>query len=319
MMRRTCAFLLPVLLLIVLCSCELSHEAPPVGKMRILVYGNNYRYGTYDPVSNTYSSVVLNADLTDSGKVAGSLNNTVNDAQQVGRALSELAEKAGLEYQVVYLTAVSDVTDERLVSELQALAALSSENDITIIYYSGHGFGVRAKLPYDYDTATCSYLVPRCSELPGTCVLFPVSEFLELVNAIRGVKIVIGDSCYSGSLVQSNNFSVTSGEYLPMDLVTLFSGYRDDITEDPSLYCLSAARYYELSYEKTLLHGNFTKAFLEALGWDEENQCLTTAAAEKDNRITLFEIYKYVTAHDGESRQTPMVTGGSNDIVLFSF
>lgn len=318
-MRRLCFFLLIIIVLACFCSCELSYQAPAVGKMRILVYGNNYMYGTFNPVLNEYTSVVLNGDLTDSGRVAKNLSKTVNDAQQVGRALSTLAEKAGLEYEVVYLTSVSEVTDARLVSELQGLAALASENDITIIYYSGHGFGVKAKLPYDYDTSTCSYLVPRSSERPDSCVLFPVSTFLDLVNDIKGVKVVIGDCCYSGSLVQSNNFSVTSGEYKLLGPDTLFFKYRDDISESSSLFCLSASRYYELSYENTPNHGNFTNAFLEALGWDEENQCLTDSPVEKDGRITLSAIAGYTIAHDGKSDQNPMVSGGSNDIILFSF
>ena len=318
-MRRLCFFLLIIIVLACFCSCELSYQAPAVGKLRILVYGNNYRYGTYDPVHDKYSSVVLNGDLTDSGKVANNLYKTVNDAQQVGRALSALAEKARLEYQTVYLTAPSEVTDARLVSELQALAASASEKDITIVYYSGHGFGVEGKLPYGYDTSTCSYLVPRCSERPDSCVLFPVSTFLDLVNDIKGVKVVIGDCCYSGSLVQSNNFSVTSGEYTLLDPATLFFRYRDDVCGSSSLFCLSASRYFELSYENAPNHGNFTNAFLEALGWDEENQYLTDSPVEKDGRITLSAIAGYTIAHDGKSEQTPMLSGGSNDIVLFSF
>ena len=314
-MRRLLAFILPVLLLFFFCSCELSHEAPAVGKMRILVYGNDYSYGNLVYYSNGEQV------MTDKGPAsAGKLYKTVNDALQVGRALSELAEKAHLEHEERYLTALSDVTDSRLVSELESLAAAASENDITVIYYSGHGYGIKTKMEYGYDTSTCSYLVPRFAAKPDSNVLLPISEFLELVDAIRGVKVVIGDFCYSGGLVQSGNVSVTSGEYLPMDPVTLFSKYRDDICESSSLFCLSAAKYNELSYEKnSLLHGNFTNALLEALGWDEENQCLKTAEAEKNGRITLFEIANYVTAHDGESRQTPMVSGGSNDIVLFSF
>lgn len=318
-MRRLCFSLLTILVLACFCSCELSYQAPAVGKMRILVYGNSYRYGTYNPVQDKYASVVLNADLTDSGRVANSLSKTVNDAQQVGRALSALAEKAGLEHEAVYLTSVSEVTEARLVSELQGLAALASENDITIIYYSGHGFGVKAKLPYGYDTSTCSYIVPRCSEMPDSSVLFPVSTFLNLVNDIKGVKVVIGDFCYSGALVQSNNFSVTTGEYSLLDPSTLFLKYRDDLCGSSSLYCLSSSRYYELSYENTPSHGNFTNAFLEALGWDEENQRLTASPIEKNGRITLSAITGYVIAHDEKSDQNPMVSGGSNDIILFSF
>ena len=317
-MRRLISFLIAVFLLVVLCSCERSYQAPVVGKMRILVYGNSYNYG-----SAVYYLSGEQLSINGQPASAGPLAKTVNDAQQVGMALSALAQKSGMEYQAVYLTEPSDVTNTRLVSELEALAALTSENDITLIYYSGHGFGVKTKLPYGYDTTACSYFAPRNSGKPDSSVLFPVSDFLALVNAIKGIKIVIGDFCYSGSLVQSNNFTVTSGEYLQMDTSYLFAKKRDDILENPSLFCLSASRYYELSYEYTLAadpkHGKFTDALLEALGWDEENECLKTAAAEKDGKITLFELAKYVTANDGESRQTPMVSGGSNDIVLFSF
>ena len=313
-MRRLISFLIAVFLLVVLCSCEISYQAPAVGKMRILVYGNSYNYG-----SAVYYLSGEQLSINGQPASAGPLAKTVNDAQQVGMALSALAQKSGMEYQAVYLTEPSDVTNTRLVSELEALAALTSENDITVIYYSGHGFGVKTKLPYGYDTTACSYFAPRNSGKPDSSVLFPVSDFLALVNAIKGIKIVIGDFCYSGSLVQSNNFTVTSGEYLQMDTTYLFAEKRNDIHENPSLFCLSASRYNELAREDKPLHGNFTNALLEALGWDEENQCLKTAAAEKNNRILLSEIAKYVIAHDEESKQTPMVSGGSNDIVLFSF
>ena len=326
-MKRLIAFLIAVFILVVLCSCELSYQAPAVGTMRILVYGNSYNYG---------STVYYNGEqLLINGQPASArpLAKTVNDAIQVGLTLSALAEKAGLEHQAVYLTANQDVTDARLVSELETLAnnPLASENDITIIFYSGHGFGVETKLSYGSDTSTCSYLALRYSEQPNSSVLFSVSDFLALVDSIKGIKIVIGDFCHSGSLVQSNYFSVTSGEYLQMDAACLFAGYRDDICINPSLFCLSAARYNELSYEipdkdrygnplpNSPKHGYFTYALLEALGWDEENQCLKAAKAEKDNRITLSQIAEYVTANDGKSEQTPMVSGGSNDIVLFSF
>lgn len=313
-MRRLTAFLLAVFLLIVLCSCELSYKAPAVGKMRILVFGNDYTYG-----NAVYYLSGEQFTINGTPAAANKLYKTVNDAQQVGRALSALAQKAGMEYQTVYLTNPSDVTETRLVAELEGLAALTSENDITVIYYSGHGFGVKTKLPYGYDTSTCSYIVPRFSDKPNSSVLFPVSRFLELVEAIKGVKVVLGDFCYSGSLVQSNNFSVTFGEYSQMDPVYLFAKYRDDVYGNSSLFCLSAARYNELSYENTPLHGNFTSALLEALGWDEDNQCLKAAEAEKDNRITLAHIAEYVIANDGKSEQNPMLSGGSNDIVLFSF
>lgn len=309
-MRRLMVFLISVLIVLGLCSCELSYEAPAVGKMRILVYGNSYQYG---------NKIYYNTGELMPSSTAPALYKTVNDATQLGRALTQLAEKSGLDYEIRYLTDISDVTETRLVEELQALADAASERDITIFYYSGHGFGMRKKADYGSDTSVLSYIVPRYSAHPDSSVLFPVFDLLSYIDAIKGIKVVMGDFCYSGSLVQSNYFSVTSGEYSFMQPVTLFAEYRSEIREDSSLFCLSASRYFEKSYERTALHGNFTNALLEALGWDEENQILTDAKAEKDGVITLFEIFKYVTAHDGESEQTPMVSGGSNDIILFSF
>ena len=334
-MRRLIAFLLAVFLLVAICSCELSYQAPEIGKMHILVYGNDYSYG---------NKVVSVSGETIEGFSASPLYKTVNDALQVGKALSALAGKAGLDYEACYLIGretvsvtdaksvfKNDVTKAALESEIGSIAASSSECDITVIYYSGHGHGVNSRLDYGSDTSASSYLVPRQSSASDSSILFQVSEFLQLVESIDGVKIIIGDFCHSGSLVQSNYFSVTSGEYLQMDVSDLFAKYRNVICINPSLFCLSASRYNELSYEipdkdkygnplpNSPKHGYFTYALLEALGWDEDNQCLKTAAAEKNNRITLSAIAEYVVSHDEESKQTPMVSGGSNDIVLFSF
>ena len=308
-MRRPVSFLFAVFLLIVLCSCELSYQAPAVGTMRIVVYGNSYQYG----------KAIYNNKGELTSLAAEQLHKTVNDAIQVGRALTQLAEKAGLDYEIRYLTDLSDVTETRLIEELESLATTSSEHDITVFYYSGHGLGVNNKLDYGTDTSVLSYIAPRYSEHLDSSILFPVSDLLSYIAAINGIKVVIGDFCHSGSLVQSNNFSVTSGEYAQMDPVYLFAKYRDDVCENPSLFCLSASRYFEKSFERKTLHGNFTNALLEALGWDEEHQVLADAKAEKNGKITLFEIAKYVTAHDDWSEQTPMLSGGSNDIVLFSF
>lgn len=317
-MKRVMFFLFASIILIAFCSCELCYQAPEVGTMRILTIGNDYSYGSavyyFDEDHNEKQLMI-----GEQPAAAKMLYKTVGDAEQVALALSTLASKAGIAHQTVCLTEKDSVTKSRLVSELEALASITTDTDITIIFYSGHGFGDNKKQPYGYDTSTYSYMALRYDERPNSSILFSVSDFLALVEKIKGVKVVLGDFCYSGALVQSNNFSVTSGEYSQMDAMTLFAEYRDEVRENPSLFCLSASRYNELSYERTPLHGNFTNALLQGLGWDEANQCLTDAGAEKNGRITLFGLAKYITAHDGLSEQTPMVSGGSNDIVLFSF
>ena len=143
---------------------------------------------------------------------------------------------------------------------------------------------------------------------------------MDRVNAIPGIKVVLGDFCYSGAMVRQGNVSVTSGEYSGIDAPTLLSEYRNDIRESSSVFCLSAARYDERSWEPgDGRHGYYTQALLEALGWDEEKRQIGTPAAINGRRLTLFNIARYVMDHDATANQTPMTSGGSNDIILFSF
>ncbi|MBQ2050359.1 MAG: caspase family protein [Spirochaetales bacterium] len=318
-MKRIVIILLAAVL-ICLCSCELAVKAPGPGRMHILVYGNDYKYG----------SAVYYEDGRQAGS-AGALKGTVNDAYQVGLALTTLAAKAGYEYDGIFLlgkesrsvtdpniTVVNNVYKSEFVGILEAMAANYSESDITIIYYSGHGLGETEKLPYGSDPSQDSYLALR-RDL-NSSILYPISCFMDRVDAIPGIKVVLGDFCHSGAMVRQGNVSVTSGEYYGIDASTLLSRYGNAITESPSVFCLSAARYYERSYEPGGgRHGYFTEALLKALGWDEENSRLTTPGALNGNRLTLFDIARYVTDHDSNAKQTPMTSGGSNDIILFSF
>ena len=318
-MRRLTIILLAVML-IVLCSCELAVKAPGPGRMHIFVFGNDYKYGK--------------AVYYEDGKQAGNapvLNGTVNDAYQVGLALCSLAAKAGYEYEGIFMTgtesrSVSDpnisviksVYKSDFISVLDTLAKKVESSDITIIYYSGHGLGETEKLPYGSDPSQDSYLALRRDN--NSSILYPISYFMDRVDAIPGIKVVLGDFCHSGAMVRQGNVSVTSGEYYGIDASTLLSRYGNAITESPSVFCLSAARYYESSYEPGGgRHGYFTEALLKALGWDEENSRITTPGALNGNRLTLFDIARYVTDHDSNAKQTPMTSGGSNDIILFSF
>ena len=318
-MKRLFLIVISVILLAVLCSCEFSCDPPAQGKMHILVYGNDYTYG-----SSVY--------YEDGTKIKGSANplkGTVNDAYQVGLALCNLAIDR-VDYDAIFLigvesksvsglnaTVVNDVSKTAFLDALDTIAHEATEDDITIIYYSGHGLGGLEKLPYGSDPASGSYITLRRDS--DSTVLYSISKFLRDVDNIPGTKVLLGDFCHSGALVKAGNVSVTSGEYSDISATKLLK-YRNNITESSSVYCLSAARYYEKSWEPGGgEHGYFTKALLKGLGWDEPSQSLVTPAAMKDKRLTLFNLAKYITANDNYAKQTPMTSGGSNDIILFSF
>ena len=301
-------------------SCENSVTPPSVGKMHILVYGNDYQYGR--------QFFFMDGTFVGYGNA---LKGTVNDSLQTGLALCALAQKAGYEYDGVFVlgtehktvedpnvSVINSVYLDSFLQELSGLASRISANDITIVYFSGHGFGSEVQLDYGADASESTWFCFR-RDLTSS-VLYPLSDLLSRIGCLPGTKVVLGDFCYSGGLVRSGNVSVTSGEYSGIDATALYLDYSNDLRESSSLFCLSAARYDEKSWEPgDGGHGFFTSALLKALGWDEEAQALVSPAALVDNRITLFNIANYVTANDGKTVQTPMSSGGSNDIILFSF
>jgi len=320
------------LVTVLLCSCENSVTPPAAGKMHIFVYGNDYAYG----VGGSSAFYLQDGTLVGYGK---KLKGTVNDALQTGLALCALAQKAGYSYDGTFMlgiesktvsdpnvTVINNVYINPFLDVLDALGTRISDEDITIIYFSGHGFGDKEVLEYGTDASEETYFGFRQirNTLPTvdvtSSILYPLSSLLARIETLPGTKVVLGDFCYSGGLVRPGNVSVTSDEYTGIDAAKLFFDYRDDIRESSSLFCLSAARYNEKSWEPgDGGHGYFTAALLKALGWDEESQTTVTPAAMSDNRITLFGIANYVTDNDNKSVQTPMASGGSNDIILFSF
>ena len=320
-MRRLGSVLLTVLVLVVcLCSCELSMQAPKQGKVHILVYGNDYFQQSYKY-----------------------LTATVDDAVQVGMALSALCEKQGMvkdvDYDVRFIYGASaypeydmsipesdrskDLSWTYLEGELERIAADSKEEDMTFLFFSGHGDSeYKSKVEYGTDTASKGVFATRRTKDSSAHYLVPVSTIREKIEAIHGTKVVFSDFCYSGAFVQAGYVSVTGSEYKELTATDLYS-MRSDIRESSSSFYLSASRYYEVSEEEPLekpsiYHGYFTKALLDALGWDEKSGTIINGGAQKNGKLSFFDVANYVMRND-EAPQTPMYNGGSNDILLFSF
>lgn len=341
--RRTASLLLVLLIAFMLSSCELAweklHPAPKVGTVRVLAYGNDYAGGSY-------------LEIEEGIRYASELYYTKNDALQVGLALKNLAIKADLDYQITFLLGTNvtpqqeeltgyltdpcvdcykDITYSRYVSELERLASEAQPEDLVIIFHSGHGYGSGGLADYGIDVTGSSGMVLGLAspyEVVGDklikATIMSDTLFMKYVNAIPGTKVVFCDRCYSGSLCTPAGFvSVDSSEYSGMDIVKLFFDSRSKIDVNASSFFVSASRYNEESWEHpdmdVIPHGYFTKALLEALGWNEDTGSLGTAAAEENGGITLYNVVRYVTKNDGKGEQTPMANGASNDIVLFSF
>lgn len=330
MRRPLCILAMFLAVVLLACSCELIYEAkdgsPSIERVNILVYGNDYANSTWNhgPVSKLYG--------------------TVNDATQVGLAFEALAKESGLECNAHYIlgknhdrTGVNflyeiqnaienpdtDTTMSHFREVLSQIADISTEKDLTVVFVSCHGhYDASVGTKAEYGKAEGTYFVTSANT-GDECELYSHGDFLDDVSRIKGIKLILADVCHSGGIVKPDYVGLGKDEYKGMDAAQLFFE-NDKIDIDASLFCLSASRYYEESFEYRTAgsddrtHGYFTVALLEALGWNGERFAGKPKAA-RNGRLTFQNLVIYVTENDGYDDQTPMYSGGGNDVILFSF
>ncbi len=307
-----------------LCSCELFMEAkhgkPTFSKVNILVYGNDYYYGAR--YKGTYGSP---------------LKCTINDVTQVGLALESWADKAGIKWESLYVTGKDytkkgssetipyvpenrsdhNTTKSHFRTLMEELAERSNDGELTFIFFSCHGYNTSPTgVVQDYGKERNTGFV-MCGNFSNTeqCEIYWHNEFKEDLAKINGAKVVFADVCFSGGIVDSGNVSINTAEYNGMTANQLF--LEDNIYELSDTFSLAASRYYELSWESSSFeHGNFTKSLLSALCWDENNQCLN---GNSEGKLTFLELCQQVVSDVPKynSSQHPMLSGGSNDLILF--
>lgn len=330
-MRRLVFFFAMILaVLLLVCSCELVYEAkdgrPSIERVNILVYGNDYAGSLWH------------------GQSVNPLYGTVNDATQVGLAFEALAKESGLECNAHYIlgknhdrTGVNfryeiqnaienpdtDTTMSHFREVISQIADISTEKDLTAVFVSCHGhYDASVGTKAEYGKAEGTYFVTSANT-GDECELYSHRDFLEDVSKIKGIKLILADVCHSGGIVKPDYVGLGKDEYKGMDAAQLFFE-NDKIDIDASLFCLSASRYYEWSYEYRTAgsddrtHGCFTMALLEALGWNGERFAGKPKAA-RNGRLTFQNLASYVAENDGDNRQNPMSSGGGNDVILFSF
>jgi hypothetical protein len=142
------------------------------------------------------------------------------------------------------------------------------ENDIALLYFSGHGF------KDELDT----YLVTPDAESYSLGLSF--TNLLRMVNDSKSKnRIVILDCCYSGAAGQVNILSEASSVL------------------NKGVTILTASRYDEESKELVNNHGVFTNLLLQALGG---------GAANINGHISSGSIYAYIDQALGAHDQRPV-------------
>ena len=328
-MRRV-ILLLPILLLL-MASCELYYEQPvQTGKVRIVSIGITYEN---EPDGNDNLS---------------NLPGTVFDAKELSSAFSQQAVQAGWDSADVEITlllqegtdqetepteetvndAVKYASREELENTLADIAGAATDNDLTIITYSGHGIEETGELIMAYTSNE------EAITLSETSPLIVTPEWLHArISPIKGKKLLILDSCYSGVFIPE---SPSSSSWVYDNGIDDWYGkyFSDEEYQIPSFVVFTASAdsdSYEQQFE-THKHGVFSSALLEALGWNHTTVTIAGGVppAARNGLLSVDSLYQYIKKHQAypvrwsiftmdKPIQHPMVTGGAMDMLLFSY
>jgi hypothetical protein len=278
---------------------------------------------------------------------ADDLRGTLYDAREVFRALQLVTEKNGQTWhgyllvqegasstQTTFNTYEGEGVDkvnyaskEHVLKTLRTIRDQADANDLTIFTYSGHGVLDTGELVLGY------------TGVNDDSYLFHPNELLDELAAIPGRKLFILDSCYSGMFVTESPSSLST--VYENSLNDWYAKYwQQNQYKVPDVMALTASAHtdsYEQVFAATHIHGIFTAALLQALGWDPavtDPSSVTNlnpfVPARKEGQLTVDGLYTYIKDHqDAPLRslwywpqpdvQHPMTTGGALDMVLFHF
>jgi uncharacterized caspase-like protein len=305
-------------------SCELYYEEPvQTGTVHIVSIGITYEN---EPDGHDY---------------LGDLPGTVFDAKELSSAFSQQAVQAGwiVETPILLLQKGTSRTEEtfnqsdyaskvHLENTLNGIKNSATADDLTIITYSGHGIEGTGELLMAHTQTSGPVDISEDSPI----VVTP-TWLHDLIKPIKGKKLLILDSCYSGIFVPESPSSLSwvydkgtddwYGKY-----------FSDEEYEIPSFMVLTASAdsdSYEIQFGDHN-HGVFTSALLAALGWNHTTKKIANGAppAAQNELLSIDSLYKYIKKHQafpvrwslftiGENVQHPMITGGAMDMVLFSY
>jgi len=307
-----------MLFLLLFQSCELFLSEEPLGSINAIYVALNYH-----------------------GTDVNHLEGTLNDAEELDLCLESLSNRNRRTYTAYSFLqkggAGSDDYDDpsredylptkkNVLDQITALIPLLTENDLTIFSYSGHGVegGSLVVAPPDISDPTIFDTEKKLK----IETLLSVDELLTALSELPGKQLLILDSCYCGSFIEDSGSSLSLIERSKF-LEEAFCLYFSSAQYDPSLFVLAATTSDNTSKEPSNtshIHGFFTKAVLDGLGWDHgSNTLFASSPAMIKGVLTTDSLYGYilenqdfpVTGLDPRSYQHPTISGGAYTLRLF--
>lgn len=309
MKKRILTVVCLILVALVIVSCELtfSSEKPDI---YLISWGNDYAGGValggyIDENGYPYIGRYYDHDLY---VTAGSLNKTVNDANDVSNAFEVLSFRAGYNFINYNLIGYENCDIDSFLYALADVKSKIKDKDILICYFSGHGDGFSSSQGDKYFMAFSNCLVNY--EFIKKCV----------DSVSKGQKVIICDTCRSGAMIPVENGVVVNPDTSGADSLSMLFG--TSVNESGTLFIMTACTMNQLSYEGAR-NGVFTASLLKGLGWNGAENTLGDIKALKNNKLSVAGLAKFIYSNDKNedyaNTQIPVFSGRSDDIILFSF
>ena len=215
------------------------------------------------------------------------LQGSVNDMRSMNFCLQSMKTRA---YQV---SAKSNLTADGILSAISTVFSSAREDDISLLFFSGHGREDGSILGAD--------LVP----------LSP-ARLKTAMDLIPGRKVIIVDACYSGNLIEEPDAqtTVSRSRGLKNPLSSFDSAFlsafstrsRSGEFASGAYYVLTSCRAVEESLESYISSGNngrqmgyFSYYLCHGCGWDGTSMraCGLYADVNQDGAVTLQEAFAY--------------------------
>lgn len=287
-MGKRSFFILLALSFLLLTGCEFT-ESEPTRNVHFI--GIGLSYNEYVSGKNTDGvAVPEGGNLYAAGDELTACTNDVTNVytQFASRGYDSFTSYSGSGDDSQSLTYITDEDTtqgldsyDRCISALETVAATASDSDLTIFYYSGHGWsGGSLALSIGAETVDLLNTTTTTNEpttyLVGT--LLDIEDLLTYLSAIPGDKLVLVDSCYSGSLVTDWADDTSEG------IERFFADHGDS-----NIYILTASSDSEKSYASST-GSYFTNALVAELAAHSE--------------ITFSELYSNVKSDTSYKLQT---------------
>lgn len=188
------------------------------------------------------------------------------------------------------------------LEQLEKTFAGATDEDVSYLYYSGHGFNLKS----NHSSYLCTVdALPEASTAEASAQHWiSVDELKAALDKVPGKKVVILDCCNAGGFIGKSfvdgvtrptpNFRPTdASEEFVADVRSTFETSNPNLhyLTDPEYKVLVASSANEYSYEdKKTARGKFTVELANGAGYRNGKQ---PADADRNGEVSLAELYRY--------------------------